>query len=131
MGGLLSLPLIALLYVGEQIARLPFTPFQLFDWLARALPGNVITLGIDAMVELIIFFNLGPTGDTAKLIEQFQAIALFLLGAAILGAVIALLVRWSQRPGIQLGMIVAAVVLVLVLIIESALEVSSTFSLSA
>jgi DMSO/TMAO reductase YedYZ molybdopterin-dependent catalytic subunit len=131
VGGLLSLPLIALLYVGEQIATLPFTPFQIFDWLARALPGDVITLGIDAMVELIILFNLGPTGDVAKLIEQFQAIVLFVLGGAILGVVIALLVRRSQKPGIQLGMVVAAVAMALVLIIESALSVSSTFLLAS
>jgi hypothetical protein len=129
VGGLLSLPLIALLYVGEQIANLPFTPFQIFDWLARALPGDVITLGIDAMVELIVLFDLGPTGDAAKLIEQFQAIVLFVFGGVILGVAIALLVRWSQRPGIQLGMIVAAVALVLVLTIESALKVSSTIIL--
>jgi DMSO/TMAO reductase YedYZ molybdopterin-dependent catalytic subunit len=131
VGGLLSLPLIALLYVGEQFANLPFTPFQIFDWLARALPGDAITLGIDAMVELIILFNLGPTGDVAKLIEQLQAIVLFVLGSAILGVVIALLVRRSQKPGIQLGMAVAAVALILVLIIESILTASSTFLLGS
>ncbi len=131
VGGLLSLPLMALLYVGEQIASLPFTPFQLFDWLARTLPGDIITLGIDAVVEFIIFFNLGPTSDAAKLIEQLQAIALFVLGAAVLGVFIALLVRWSQRPGIQLGLIVAAAALVLALLIESALGVSSSFLLGS
>ena len=45
LGTLTSLPVIALSYLGEQFADLPFIPFDLFDWLARVLPGNIITLG--------------------------------------------------------------------------------------
>jgi len=40
---LITAPLMGLLYVGEQLADLPFPPFDLFDWLARTLPGDVIT----------------------------------------------------------------------------------------
>ena len=31
LGGLTSLPVLALLYLGEQLASLPFVPFDLFD----------------------------------------------------------------------------------------------------
>ena len=53
LGGLTSLPLMALWYLGEQLAGLPFVPFDIFDWLARILPGDVITLGIDTIVRTI------------------------------------------------------------------------------
>ena len=47
----------ALLYLGEQLASLPFVPFDLFDTLARVLPGGVITAGIDTLVRLITALN--------------------------------------------------------------------------
>ena len=48
-------------------------PFDIFDWFARILPGDVITVGIDAMVNIIDTLNLGSTSETAKLIEQLMA----------------------------------------------------------
>jgi len=69
LGGLTSLPVMALWYLGEQLAGLPFVPFDVFDWLARTLPGDVITLGIDAIVRTIDTLNLGATSTAAKTIE--------------------------------------------------------------
>jgi hypothetical protein len=37
LGGLTSLLLMAASYLGQQLANLPFIPFDLFDWLARVL----------------------------------------------------------------------------------------------
>ena len=70
VGGFTSLALMALWYLGDQLLGLPFVPFDAFDWLARNLPGNVITLAIDTIVRVITTFNLGATSPTAKLIEQ-------------------------------------------------------------
>ena len=53
LGGVTTLALVALFFLGEQFAGLPFVPFDLFDWLARVLPGDVITLGIDGIVRTI------------------------------------------------------------------------------
>jgi len=76
-------PLIALVFVGDQLVGLPFIPFDLFDWLARTLPGDVITLAIDTMVDIIIGLSLGETSSTAKLLEQLAALAFtFALGGA-------------------------------------------------
>src|SRR6266511_4075909 len=110
LGGLTSLPVMALLYLGEQLASLPFVPFDLFDWLARVLPGGVVTVGIDVLVRLITALNLGATSVVAKRIEQAGALLLFVIGGAILGMVIVLLLRrraWSAWQAGAIGGIIA------------------------
>jgi DMSO/TMAO reductase YedYZ molybdopterin-dependent catalytic subunit len=102
-GLITAVPLTALLYLGEQLAALPFIPFEFFDWLARMLPGNIVTLGIDAMVDLIIALDLANTGDTAKVIEQALALIIFLVAGAAFGAIVAWLVQRSSRPGWEVG----------------------------
>ncbi len=83
MGLILTAPLITLFYIGDQVLGLPFIPFDLFDWLARILPGEVITRVIDVMVDLIITLNLGETSSAAKRMEQLLAIlTMFGMGAA-------------------------------------------------
>ena len=67
VGGLTSIPMIALMYLGLQVARLSFVPFDFFDWLARILPGEVITTSIDLIVRTISILNLGDTSRSAKL----------------------------------------------------------------
>ncbi|HBY97688.1 MAG TPA: hypothetical protein DEP84_27730, partial [Chloroflexi bacterium] len=99
LGGLTSLPLIALFFLGEQLAGLPFVPFDLFDWLARVLPGNLITLGIDTIVRLIATFQLGPTGAMAKRIEQLTAVVLVVGAGVVLGTGLAWALRRSDQPG--------------------------------
>lgn len=93
-GILVTLPLMALLYLAEQAADLPYVPFDVFNWLARTLPGDVITRGIDAMVEVIHTLNLGETSSTAKTLEQLSAQVLFLaLGS---GAALVLWIAFSR-----------------------------------
>ena len=85
IGGGVGMVLTAFFYLGDQLLRLPFFPFNLFDWLARALPGDVVTLGIDTIVDGILLLNIGEsTSETAKVIEQLMALLLFVLGVAIL-----------------------------------------------
>src|SRR6266540_1531261 len=109
LGGLTSLPILALLYLGEQLAGFPFVPFDLFDWLARVLPGGVVTAGIDALVRLITALNLGATSVAAKRIEQASALLLFVACGAALGVTIVLLLRrrtWSTWQAGAIGGIV-------------------------
>lgn len=117
-GSITSLPVMAILYLGNQLIKLPFVPFDAFDWLARVLPGDVITLGIDGIVNLITAFNLGDTSQTAKGIEQFMAIVLFILFGAILG----ILIAWGIQiwPNVRqwMGSIVGIVAFFLVFIVE-------------
>ena len=52
VGALLTATLIAMSYVGWKLAGLPFVPFDLFDWIARELPGSLVTFAIDSGVSL-------------------------------------------------------------------------------
>jgi DMSO/TMAO reductase YedYZ molybdopterin-dependent catalytic subunit len=105
LGALISLPLIALCFLGQQFAGLPFVPFDLFDWLARRMPGRAITLGIDAIVRTILALNLGPISGSAKLIEQAIALGLVVIVGAILGALLALVLRRGAALGWRAGSI--------------------------
>jgi DMSO/TMAO reductase YedYZ molybdopterin-dependent catalytic subunit len=108
-GALLTLPLTAVLFGGRVAAGLPFPPFDLFDWIARVLPGGVITAGIDAMVDSLRALGF-TAADAAKSVERSVALALFLLGGALLGA--GLFAVWRRPLGRREHLIAAAAVLV-------------------
>ena len=93
LGALTSIPVLALGYMAETIAGLPLTAYDLFDGLARILPGDVITIGIDALVSLISTLNIGPTSQVAKAAEQTMALLMFVA----VGAAFGLAVRWLAR----------------------------------
>ncbi|MBL8163230.1 MAG: molybdopterin-dependent oxidoreductase, partial [Anaerolineae bacterium] len=76
-GLLIVLPLAALFAAAHALFQFPFLPFDLFDWLARTLPGGIVTFGIDVIVALIAAFNLENTSSTAKTAEQILALILF------------------------------------------------------
>lgn len=98
VGLLLAPPLMALLYLADRVLGLPFLPFDLFDWMARILPGAVISFGINLMVTIIATFNLGETSSTAKAAEQLMGLGLFLaLTTAAAAIFFALLGRFWQR----------------------------------
>ena len=122
LGGLTSLPLIALSYLGQQWAKLPFVPFDLFDWLARVLPGGVIRLGIDAIVRLITLIGVGPISSTAKHIEQLEGILLVVVGGALIGLIITWVIQRSHWSGVGVGTVVGVVVFLLIAAIETSLK---------
>jgi DMSO/TMAO reductase YedYZ molybdopterin-dependent catalytic subunit len=69
------------------LAGLPFVPFDTFDWLARVLPGSLVTTGIDSMVSVIRSLGIEEISSTAKGLEQAMAVALALLVGAVLSAI--------------------------------------------
>ncbi|HLC05413.1 MAG TPA: molybdopterin-dependent oxidoreductase [Anaerolineales bacterium] len=117
LGALTSLPVMGVSYLAERLLQVPFIPFDVFDWMARVLPGQVITTTIDLMVAVIRGLNLGPTASTAKLAEQGQAIGLFILTGAVLGAALGVFGRGSQNP-VRLGLIAGAVLLIGIIPVE-------------
>ncbi len=90
-GLLISLPVMAIMAVGHQLMGLPFVPFDIFDWMARVLPGGLIRTTIQFMVNLIGSFQLGPTAATAKLLEQSIAIVQFIVGGMFFGIILNLI----------------------------------------
>jgi DMSO/TMAO reductase YedYZ molybdopterin-dependent catalytic subunit len=117
-GALLTASLIAVSYLGWIAAGLPFAPFDLFDWAVRALPGSVVTFGVDSMVALGRALDASNIGAAAKTADQAAAIGgLFLLGVAG-GAAFFVLLRMSDEPALLLGAIVGAMLGGVVLVIE-------------
>ncbi len=95
-GGLTAVGVVGLTYLGQRAAGLPFVPFDVFDWLARVLPGSIINLTIDGMVRVITSLKVGPTWSVAKGVEQSLGL-IFIVGAGVvLGAVLG---RLARKPG--------------------------------
>jgi DMSO/TMAO reductase YedYZ molybdopterin-dependent catalytic subunit len=109
VGAFLTAPLVAVFYLGWELAGLPFVPFHFFDWTARMLPGRVITFGIDSMVKAIRALGIADTASAAKAAEQTMAVVGFLIAGALIGAILfgllrVLRVRWGVVPGIAVGL---------------------------
>jgi DMSO/TMAO reductase YedYZ molybdopterin-dependent catalytic subunit len=110
---MLTAALIAVFYLAWRLAGLPFVAFDVFDWMARTLPGSVIAFGIDAMVSVIRALHLGPTAETAKTAEKAMAIAGMLVTGAIAGTVLFAILRafrgnYPYLLGVIIGMVVGA-----------------------
>lgn len=112
IGALSSLPFMAINWLGSRAAELPFVPFDLFDWLARVLPGQVLTFVIDLIVGAVQGFQLGATDSIAKSVEQVLALAQLVVIGALLGLALA---AWGRpRPqrlvglGLQAGLLLTA-----------------------
>jgi DMSO/TMAO reductase YedYZ molybdopterin-dependent catalytic subunit len=88
VGAMLMASLIAIFYLAWRLAGLPFAPFDVFDWMARKLPGSVATFSIDLIVSVIRALHLGPTAAMAKIAEKTMAITGLLVVGAISGAVL-------------------------------------------
>lgn len=99
VGLLLTAPLLALIFLGSRLVGLPLVPLDFFDWLVPILPGDVITFGIDVMVDAIIAAGYGQDVDTvAKTLEQGMAYVFILGLGVVLGAVFfALAPRFGNR----------------------------------
>ena len=119
VGGLLTLTLTSLLFLADQIAGLPFIPFDVFDFVSRQLPGPLLTFGIDMMVDMIIGLNLGETSTAAKIAEQLMGLGGFLaLGIVVSALFYGVLNRrnFSARslyPGVMLGLAMGAVMMLI------------------
>lgn len=100
LGALLALPWMALSFLANQLLGLPFPPFVLFDWIARTLPGDLITMGIDSIVAMVTTLGIGPISDAAKSVERFSALVIFLGLLTFTAGAIA--VRAQRRKRLEL-----------------------------
>jgi len=126
-GLFLTAPLVSIFYLGSRLAGLPFVPFNIFDWATRILPGAVISAGIDAMVSLIRWLNLGATSTAAKIAEQIIAIAGFVLIGISLGAILFGVMRFGQRKfAFAIGLIVGCLLGLAALQISRSIDQTGT-----
>lgn len=99
-------------YAGHVIAGLPLVPFVLFDFLARSLPGGIISISIEWLIGLVSILDIGQTSAVGKSIEMVLAILLTLAGLSVFGGLYAITlqrinVHWVLR-GIIAGLFIAA-----------------------
>jgi hypothetical protein len=102
-GALVGGAAIGLSYLGHKIISLPYIPFDIFDGMARVLPGRLLAFTIDIMVAVIRKFSLGPTAATAKLAEQGLALVQFALAWIILGIILGAVGRRRPKTAPLLG----------------------------
>ncbi len=118
IGAFLTAPLIAVFYLAWTLFGAPFVPFNVFDWTSRALPGAVLTVGIDSMVKLIHLLRLGDTASAAKTAEQTIAIVVFLVAGIVAGVLFFAVVRaWRARSyptGLVMGAVAGALTLLII-----------------
>lgn len=107
VGGMATAALIALYFAADALVGLPLVPYDVFDWVARVLPGGVITFGIDTMVSVLVALNF-DVSESAKLAEQGMAIAGMWLTGVVAGGVFFAVLRAigtgrGLLPGLLLG----------------------------
>jgi DMSO/TMAO reductase YedYZ molybdopterin-dependent catalytic subunit len=99
IGAFLTLLSITVFFLGSQVAGLPFVPFDVFDWMARVLPGSLVRTGIETMVSGIRAVGIGGISEAAKVVEQVMALCLILaVGTGVGAALFAVLSR--RRKGL-------------------------------
>jgi DMSO/TMAO reductase YedYZ molybdopterin-dependent catalytic subunit len=109
IGAVITAPLIALMYLGQQILGQTFPPFELFNWISGILPGPVITFGIDLMIDTMLFLGIN-VANTAKIAEQGMAVLLFYLSGIIASAVFFLVLdklqlKVDRLAGLVMGLL--------------------------
>lgn len=122
VGAMLTAAFIAVSFLGWTLFALPFLPFDLFDWIARILPGSMATRGVDAFVAISSLVAGSNLDAAAKPIEQATAVVgLFLAGAAG-GTMLFALLRLTNEPPLLPSGIVGAMLGGLALVIEERLD---------
>lgn len=117
-GAFTSLGVISLAYLGNRMSGTPYVPFDLFDWLARVLPGSLVIFGIENLIKLVHLLNLGPTAAAAKQAEQIMAISLFVLLGAVFGAILGWLGNRNPSRFMRSAIAGGLVLWFLILIVE-------------
>ena len=110
VGALLTAPLLGLMYLANELAGLPFAPYDLFDWVTRVLPGRLVTFGIDMMIDTMLLFGIS-VADTAKTAEKVIAVLQFLFMGVVVGAIFFAIMRLRDaQPDLQSGLVLGVIV---------------------
>src|SRR5688572_3733297 len=86
LGGAVSAGLAVLFALGRALAGVPSAPYLTFEWIARLLPGRLVSFGIDSMIRVVTVLGAGSTDQAAKAAEKAMAVALFVVLGGLVGA---------------------------------------------
>lgn len=119
-GGLLTIPLMALSFLGTQVAEFPFIPSLVFNTVRDLTPGALITATIDTMITVITGLNLGRLDTAAKTAEEFMSLGMVFVIGVIVGALYFVIMRRQSKnmgaiPGIVCGAILGVLLALIVL----------------
>jgi len=128
VGALLTAALMGIMYLGRQLFGFPFVPYELFNWVARVLPGDLVTFGIDLMIDTMLFLGISVV-DSAKTAERAMAIIQFLLGGALAGLVYFGVMKARQLKASHLSGLIMGALYGLPMIAISLVITQSTMSL--
>jgi DMSO/TMAO reductase YedYZ molybdopterin-dependent catalytic subunit len=120
-GFLTSLGFMAISFTGMKLFGLYFVPFDIFDWLARILPGRLVTAGIDTLILTIRTLNLSDISQSAKLAENALAVLIFIFVGGALGGMINLIARRRNSNHSKIGTALGLTLALLTAIIEASL----------
>ncbi len=122
LAALIGLPFAALFYLGESIANLPFLPADFMNWIIPFVPGDLITFGINTMVDIIIALGLGREDVVAKLFESLMASAIFVgilgIGGTFVGRVLSLKLS-AKLPNLSIGLVIGVLIAIPLAIISN------------
>jgi DMSO/TMAO reductase YedYZ molybdopterin-dependent catalytic subunit len=121
-GALLTASLIAVWYFGWKALGLPFAPFDIFDWLVRALPGPFVTRVIEINVVVARALGASSIGSAAKAADQVMAVGGVIAAGTLAGAAVFALARLSGEPPGFIGLLVGIVAAVLTVAAEISLN---------
>jgi DMSO/TMAO reductase YedYZ molybdopterin-dependent catalytic subunit/chromate transport protein ChrA len=93
----------------QATSRFPNPAYEIFEWVARVMPGALVTFGIDLIIRLVRGLGADSTATAAKLVEQLMAVAMTVGLGAVVGATVAVLGRRLHRRPLSIGVIVAAI----------------------
>ncbi len=122
VGAMLTAVFVAVSFLGWTAAGLPFLPFDLFDWIARILPGSLVTAGIESTVAISRALGASSLGAVAKSVEQAEAIGGVLIAGAAGGALLFALLRFPSEPALLLSAILGGILGGIALIVEHQLD---------
>jgi DMSO/TMAO reductase YedYZ molybdopterin-dependent catalytic subunit len=109
VGALLGMPLVVITGLAASLLGLGFPPFLLFNWITRVLPGPLVTLGIDLLIDTLRTLRI-DVADAAKTAEQAMAILFFLFLFTLMGGIVFVVFnRWRIKPNFSSGLIVGAI----------------------
>ncbi len=110
VGGLLTAALTAVFYLANQLLDLPFVPYDIFNWMTRVLPGDLVTFGIDTMIDTMLLLGIN-VADSAKTAERASALLQFLGIGVVVGAIyFGIMAARRSQGGRWTGLLVGALV---------------------
>ena len=126
VGALLVVSMVAVMYFADNWLDFSFAPYDVFDWVARILPGPIITFGIDLMIDSLEMLGLNVAA-TAKTAEHIQAVLAFGI-AGVAASMVVYGVVGSRRAGSGpgLGLLAGAVTGLPIAMISASMSQVST-----